>query len=105
MMVIAPTARSPPYLERLEVKLMERILSVESMTKVEIPSARQGRIMSLRNRKFSFRRWRMVFFPVRKRRIHTALTVWLRTVASAAPKKSKCGIYNAFKITLATAAP
>ena len=26
MMVIAPTARSPPYLERLEVKLMERIL-------------------------------------------------------------------------------
>ena len=48
MMVIAPTARSPPYLERLDVKLMERILSVESMTKVEIPSARQGRIMSLR---------------------------------------------------------
>ena len=74
MMVIAPTARSPPYLERLEVKLMERILSVESMTKVEIPSARQGRIMSLRNRKFSFRRWRMVFFQVRKRRIHTAPT-------------------------------
>ena len=54
MMVIAPTARSPPYLERLEVKLMERILSVESMTKVEIPSARQGRIMSLRKMENGF---------------------------------------------------
>ena len=32
IIVMAPTARSPPYLERLEVKLMDRILSVDNMT-------------------------------------------------------------------------
>ena len=85
IIVIAPTATSPPNLERLLVKLMDRRLSVDSITKVEIPRARHGpntlgsRCMLLR-----FRR-RIVFFPVRKRRIHTAPTVWLRTVASAAP--------------------
>ena len=85
MIVMAPTARSPPYLDRLEVKLMERILSVESMTKVEIPSARHGKITSLCNLKFSFLRWRIVFFPDKKRRIQIAPTAWLKTVASAAP--------------------
>ena len=33
MTVIAPTATSPPYRARLELKLMESRLSVESMTK------------------------------------------------------------------------
>ena len=54
IIVIAPTARSPPYLERLNVKLTDRILSVDNMTKVEIPSARHGKIMSFCNLKFSF---------------------------------------------------
>ena len=85
IIVMAPTARSPPYLERLNVKLTDRILSVDNMTKVEIPSARQGKIMSFCNLKFSFLRWRMVFFPDKKRRIHIAPTAWLKTVAIAAP--------------------
>ena len=44
------------FVDRLEVKLMDRILSVDSMTKVEMPSPRQGRITSFCNLKFSFLR-------------------------------------------------
>ena len=85
IIVMAPTAISPPYLERLEVKLIERILSVDSMTNVEIPSARQGKIISFSNLKFSFFKCKIVFFPDKKRRIHIAPTAWLKTVAIAAP--------------------
>ena len=55
------------------------------MTKLEIPSARQGRmIFPCKSILRAFSR-RMVLRPVRNRRIHTALTAWLRTVAMAAP--------------------
>ena len=64
---------------------MDRILSVDNMTKVDIPSPRHGKIIFFCNLKFSFLRWRMVFFPDRKRRIHMAPTAWLKTVAIAAP--------------------
>ena len=68
---------------------MDRMLSVETMMKLDKPSPRQGRMIfpsSFIFRTFSFR---MVCFPVRNFRIHTALTAWLRTVASAAPETPK----------------
>ena len=43
-MVMAPTDTSPPKRERLLLKLIFRMLYVLSMTKVEIPSPRQGKI-------------------------------------------------------------
>ena len=42
MTVMAPTATSPPYRARLELKLMESRLSVESITNEEMPSASTG---------------------------------------------------------------
>ncbi len=64
---------------------MFRMLSVLSITKVEMPNPRQGRIT-----------WGSIFIsgrvrrsrvlePRRKRITHTALTAWLSTVAIAAP--------------------
>ena len=85
IIVIAPTARSPPYLDKLEVKLIDKILSVDNMTNVDMPRARHGKMISFCSLKFSFLRCRIVFFPDKKRRIHIAPTAWLKTVASAAP--------------------
>ena len=70
IIVIAPTARSPPYLDKLEVKLIDKILSVDNMTNVDIPRARHGKMISFCSLKFSFLRCRIVFFPDKKRRIH-----------------------------------
>ena len=61
------------------------MLSVDTITKGEMPSARQGRMMFFSNFILALRSFRMVFLPVRNSRIHTALTAWLRTVAMAAP--------------------
>ena len=83
--VMAPTATSPPYRARLLVKLTDRMLSVDTITKGEIPNARQGRMISRRSFILDTFSFRMVLFPVRNLRIHTALTAWLSTVASAAP--------------------
>ena len=44
MTVMAPTATSPPYRARLELKLMDSRLSVDIITKVETPSAITGRM-------------------------------------------------------------
>lgn len=46
IIVIAPTARSPPYLDKLEVKLIDKILSVDNMTNVDMPRARHGKMIS-----------------------------------------------------------
>ena len=74
IMVIAPTATSPPYLERLVVKLMDKILSVDNITKVEIPSAKDGPNIFGSSFIFSFFKRSVVLFPVRKRRIQSAPT-------------------------------
>ena len=83
---MAPTATSPPYRARLELKLMESRLSVESITKVEMPSPITGRMTRPSGRRCSLRSRRMVLLPVRKRRIQKAPTAWLSTVAMAAPR-------------------
>ncbi len=83
---MAPTATSPPKRERLLLKLMFRMLSVLSITKVETPRARQGRMTgasSFMSRSDSFN---IVLEPRRKHSTHTALTAWLITVAMAAPR-------------------
>ena len=65
---------------------MFRMLSVLSITKVEMPKARQGRMTgasSFMSRSDSFN---IVLEPRRKHSTHTALTAWLITVAMAAPR-------------------
>ena len=74
MTVMAPTATSPPYRARLELKLIDSRLSVDIITKVEMPSAITGRMTFFSGRIQSLRRRRIVFLPVRKCRIHTAPT-------------------------------
>ena len=74
MTVMAPTATSPPYRARLELKLMESRLSVESITKVEMPSPSTGRMMFRSTLRFSFRSLRMVLGPVRNFNIQQAPT-------------------------------
>ena len=65
---------------------MESRLSVDIITKVEMPRAITGRMTRRCGRRFCLRSRRMVFLPVRKSRIHTAPTAWLSTVAMAAPR-------------------
>ena len=60
-------------------------LSVEIITKEETPNARQGRMTLSRGRRLGSRSRSRVRSPQRKRMTHTALTPWLRTVATAAP--------------------
>ena len=85
MIVMAPTATSPPKRERLLLKLMFRMLSVLSITKVEIPSPRQGRMVAASSFMLAGSSRSRVFRPLRKQSTHTALTAWLITVATAAP--------------------
>ena len=53
---------------------MDSRLSVESITKVEMPSASTGRMTGFSSRRNALRRCRIVFLPVRNRRIHAAPT-------------------------------
>ena len=84
-MVIAPTARFPPYFSREELKHRSRMLSVDCMTKGATPSPTQGMRRDRRMRRFSFFSLSTVFFPHRNHTAHTALSAWDRMVARAAP--------------------
>ena len=64
---------------------MFRMLSVLSITKVEIPSPRQGRMVAASSFMLAGSSRSRVFRPLRKQSTHTALTAWLITVATAAP--------------------
>ena len=64
---------------------MDRMLSVETMMKGEMPRPRQGRMVSFSSFILAVFSFRMDFLPVRNRRIHRADTIWLITVAMAAP--------------------
>ena len=82
---MAPTATSPPKRERLLLKLIFRMLSVLSITKEDMPSARQGRMTGASSFILKTESFSIVFFPSRKRSTQSALTAWLMTVAMAAP--------------------
>ena len=84
-MVMAPTARSPPYFSSEVLKHTEITLSLACMTNRALPSARQGR-MTLACRRRLHRRIRIkVFLPSKKDSTHRQDSPWDSTVASAAP--------------------
>ena len=72
--VMAPTATSPPNRASEEVKLMDRMLSVDTMTKLDTPSPRHGPMMEGTSYMFAGRSLRIAFLPRRKLRIQQALT-------------------------------
>lgn len=83
--VIAPTAVSPPYFSREELKQIFRILSVDCITKGLNPSSTQGRITLPCKRKFFSLNFSVVCFPSRKVSTHVAESACESTVANAAP--------------------
>jgi len=64
-MVMAPTARSPPYFSREELKHTKMTLSLACMTKEDDPSAMQGGTRCRPDSRFSRRRRSSVFLPQR----------------------------------------
>ena len=85
-MVMAPTAMSPPYLSKEELKQMEMTLSLACIMKVDRPSARLGRIIFASSRRFFNRIFSKVFLPNRKDSTQMQDIAWQRMVASAAPR-------------------
>ena len=83
---MAPTAISPPYLSREELKQTEMMLSVLCMMNVDRPSAMQGARSFISMRMFWGLSRRLVFLPIRKLTTHTQEMPWESTVASAAPR-------------------
>ena len=84
--VMEPTAMSPPYFSREELKHTAIRLSVDCMIKGDSPRAREGRKTAGTGRRFSRRRRQRVVDPVRNRSTHRAETAWDRMVARAAPR-------------------
>ena len=82
---MAPTAVSPPYFNREELKQTEITLSLACITKEDSPRARLGNMIRGISRIFLGRIFKKVFLPNRKRRTHAQEIAWERTVASAAP--------------------
>ena len=72
--VIAPTAMSPPYFRREELKLRNRTLSVICMTNGDTPSAIELPRILKSGRRFEIRSLSMVFLPHRKRTTQKADT-------------------------------
>ena len=67
--VIAPTAISPPYFNKDELKHTDIILSLACITNVDTPRAKQGNIILLSNFKLVNFIFINVFWPNRKVRI------------------------------------
>ena len=85
-MVMAPTARSPPYFSREALKHTEMTLSLACMMNAAVPRATQGRISRGRMGRAAFSSRSRVFFPRRKEITHTQEMPWDSTVARAAPR-------------------
>ena len=83
--VIAPTARSPPYFSKDVLKDTMSMLSVDCMMKGDSPSARHGSSTLKSIFRCLFLILSTVMFPVRNLRTHNADTAWDIMVASAAP--------------------
>ena len=85
-MVMAPTARSPPYLSSEKLKQTEITLSLACMIKAAAPKAMQGSSRRKPGKRFSFFSRRKVFSPRRKKITHAHEMPCERMVASAAPR-------------------
>ena len=83
--VIAPTATSPPYFNREELKHTEMILSLACIINPDNPRVRLGTRMEAFGIRWHLRIRRLVFFPKRKQRTQIQDRAWERIVASAAP--------------------
>ena len=83
--VMAPTAISPPYLRREELKHTLMTLSVLCMINVLIPRPRQGKRREGTILMFFTLSLNNDFSPVMYTIHHTQETPWLMTVANAAP--------------------
>ena len=88
--VIAPTAISPPYLSKDELKQTEITLSLDCMIKVASPSVMHGRIILGETKKFFAFRRNIVFLPKRNATTQTHETHCDIIVASAAPLTPIC---------------
>ena len=85
-MVMAPTAISPPYRSRDELKQTVTILSLDCMIKAASPSAIQGRTTFASRWRCFFLRWSCVFLPQRNKTTQSVEIACEITVASAAPR-------------------
>ena len=83
--VMAPTAVSPPYLNKDVLKQTAITLSVNCMMNGEIPNARQGRMICDSSRIFSKRIFKIDFFPHRKATTQIEEIACEIIVAKAAP--------------------
>ncbi len=88
--VIAPTAISPPYFSREELKQTASRLSVDCMINGESPRARLGRNTLGTSFISVFRKRHLVCFPRRNRSTQSMDTAWEQMVASAAPFTPIC---------------
>ena len=84
-MVIAPTAISPPYLSKEELKQTEITLSLACMMKEESPNARLGNTILDTSFKFFARILRCVLCPNKKANTQMQDIACEMIVASAAP--------------------
>ena len=85
-MVMAPTATSPPYFSKEELKQIEIILSLDCITKTEDPRAKVGSTIAGFKFTFFHRILNVVFFPNRKARTQIHDKAWEKIVARAAPR-------------------
>ena len=85
IIVMAPTAISPPYFNREVLKHTEMMLSVNCIIKGDTPRPMLGRIMAADNFRFFLRMRRELLSEERKRSTQTKDTAWERIVARAAP--------------------
>jgi hypothetical protein len=83
---MAPTAMSPPYSSREELKQTEITLSLACIIKVAVPRATQGKmIFGVEMKYFGFN-LRMLRLLLKKDRTHAQESACDMIVASAAPR-------------------
>ena len=85
-MVMAPTAISPPYLRREELKHINRTLSVICIIKGEAPRAIEFPRILRSGTMFEMRSFKMLFLPHRKETTQHAEANCEIIVARAAPE-------------------
>ena len=85
-MVMAPTAISPPYRSRDELKQTVTILSLDCMIKAASPSAIQGRTTFASRWRCIFPEVKLCLLPQRNKTTQSVEIACEITVASAAPR-------------------
>ena len=92
MIVIAPMAKSPPYLANWVFNDINTRLSVDCIINGAIPKPTIDIIIFLSNFKFFFLILRILLFPNRNFNTQAAETAWAVNVARAAPFTPKLSL-------------